>query len=69
MLIPRKQLNVFTLRGFIFRDIRKKQGRNSSNSGYKMQKNMWLERILGHEHLWRGITQIEYSNQKIAKQV
>ena len=35
----------------------------------KMQKNMWLENTLAHEHLWRGITQIEYSNQKIAQQV
>ena len=26
------------LRGFIFRDIYKKQGRSSSNSGYKIQK-------------------------------
>ena len=32
-------LNVFALRGFIFRDIhKKKQGRSSSNSGYKIQK-------------------------------
>ena len=30
---------------------------------------MWLENTLAHEHLWRGITQIEYSNQKIARQV
>ena len=32
------QLNVFALRGFIFRDIDKKQGRSSSNSGYEIQK-------------------------------
>ena len=32
------QLNVFALRGFIFLDIHKKQGRSSSNSGYKIQK-------------------------------
>ena len=32
------QLNVFfALMGFIFRDIHKKQGRNFSNSGYKIQ--------------------------------
>ena len=31
-------LNVFALRRFIFRDIYKKQGRSSSNSGYKIQK-------------------------------
>ena len=30
---------------------------------------MWLENTLAHEHLWRGITQFEYSNQKIAQQV
>ena len=29
---------VFALRGFIFRDIHKKQGRSSSNSGYEIQK-------------------------------
>ena len=29
---------VFALKGFIFRDIHKKQGRSSSNSGYKLQK-------------------------------
>ena len=28
------QLNVFAVRGFIFRDIHKNQGRSSSNSGY-----------------------------------
>ena len=32
------QLNVFGLRGFIFRDIHKKQGRSSSSSGYEIQK-------------------------------
>ena len=32
------QLNVFALRGFIFRDIHKKQGRSSSDSGYEIQK-------------------------------
>ena len=62
------QLNVFALRGFIFRDIHKKQGRSSSNSGYEIQK-MWLEHILAHAHLWRGSTQIEYSSQKMAQQV
>ena len=36
--LPLKQLNVFALRGFIFRDIHKKQGRSSSNSGYEIQK-------------------------------
>ena len=36
--LPLKQLNVFALRGFIFRDIHKKQGRSSSNSGYRIQK-------------------------------
>ena len=32
------QLNVFALRGFIFRDIHKKQGRSSSDSGNEIQK-------------------------------
>ena len=32
------QRNVFTLRGLIFRDIHKKQGKSSNNSGYKIQK-------------------------------
>ena len=32
------QLNVFALRGFIFLDIHKKQGRSSSDSGYEIQK-------------------------------
>ena len=32
------QLNVFALRGFIFRDIHQKQGRSSRNSGYEIQK-------------------------------
>ena len=63
-------INVFALRGFIFRDIhKKKQGRSSSNSGYKIEKIMWLENILAHAHLWRGYTQIEYSSQKMAQQV
>ena len=36
--LPLKQLNVFALRGFIFRDIHKKQRRSSSNSGYRIEK-------------------------------
>ena len=32
-------------------------------------KNMLLEKILAHGHLWRGSTQIEYSSQKMAQQV
>ena len=32
------QLNVFALRGFIVRDIHKKQGRSWSSSGYEIQK-------------------------------
>ena len=32
-------------------------------------KNIWLENILAHAHLWRGSTQIEYSSQKMAQQV
>ena len=57
--------NVFALRGFIFRDIHKKQRRSSSNSGYKIRKKMWLENILSHGC---GSTQIEYLNQKIPQQ-
>ena len=36
--LPLKKLNVFALRGFIFRDIHKNQGRSLSNSGYRIQK-------------------------------
>ena len=36
--LPLKLLNVLALREFIFRDIHKKQGRSSSNSGYRIQK-------------------------------
>ena len=36
--LPLKQLNGFALRGVIFRDIHKNQGRSSSNSGYRIQK-------------------------------
>ena len=32
------QRNVFALRGIMFRDIHKKQGRSSSNSGYEIPK-------------------------------
>ena len=38
------QLNVFGLRGFIFRDIHEKQGRSSSNSGYEIRE--WKANIL-----------------------
>ena len=61
-------LNVFALRGFIFLDIHKKNGRSESNSGHKIQKKR-LESILAHAHLWRGRTQIQYSSQKMALQV
>ena len=63
------QLKVFALRGFIFRDIHKKQERSLSNSGYEIQKNMWLENILPQAHLRLGSTQIEYSSQKMEQQV
>ena len=63
------QLNVFALRGFIFRDIHKKQGRSSSNPGHEIQKKMWLENILAHAHLWCASTQIEYSSQKMVQKV
>ena len=58
------QRNVFALRGFIFHDIHKKQGRSSSNSRYEIQKIMWLENILTHMHLWCRSTQIDYSSEK-----
>ena len=32
--------------------------------GLLKKKNVWLENILAHEHLWRGSTQIEYWSQK-----
>ena len=61
-------LEHFCVKGFIFFDIHRKQGRSSSNSGNKIQKKR-LENILAHAHLWRGSTQIEYSSQKMAQQV
>ena len=61
-------LERFCVKGFIFFDIHRKQGRSSSNSGDKIQKKR-LENILAHAHLWRGSTQIEYSSQKMAQQV
>ena len=47
-------LNVFALSGFIFLNIHKKQGRSSSNSGYKIQKKKgwkiyWSTRTFGAE--------------------
>ena len=38
MLMLSPSLTFFALRGFIFRDIRKIQGRSSSNLGYKIQE-------------------------------
>ena len=38
MLMLSPSLTCFALRGLIFRDIHKIQGRSSSNSGYKIQK-------------------------------
>ena len=35
----------------------------------KIARTPMLENILAHGHLWRGITQIEYSSQKMAQQV
>ena len=62
------QLSVFALTGVIFRDIHKKQGWSSSNSGYEIQKICgW--KIYLHTRTWRGSTQIEYSSQKMAQQV
>ena len=33
--------------------------------GCKIQKNVLLENILAHAHLWQGSAQIEYSSQKM----
>ena len=60
-------LEHFCVKGFIFFDIHRKQGRSSSNSGDKIQKKR-LENILSHAHLWCGSTQIEYLSQKVAQQ-
>ena len=62
------QLNVFALRGFIFRDIHKnKEGVRAIR--VMKYKNMWLENLLAHGHLWRGSTQMEYSSQKMVQKV
>ena len=63
------QLNVFALRGFIFRDIHKKTRKEFEQFRLWNTKNMWLENILAHAHLWRESTQIEYSSQKMAQKV
>ena len=43
------QLNVFALRGFIFRGIHKKQGRSSSNSfGAEVHKSIIQVKRMGH---------------------
>ena len=62
------QLNVFALRGFIFRDIHKKQGRSSSNSGYKIQKNVAGKYTRVRVPLARKYTNRIYLSQKITQQ-
>ena len=57
------QLNVFALRGFIFRDIHKKTRKEFEQFALLNTKNMWLENILAHAHLWCGITQIKSNIQ------
>ena len=59
------QLKVFALSLVIFTK-NKEEVRVIQAMKYK---NMWLENILEHAHLWRGSTQIEYSSQKMAQQV
>ena len=59
------QLNIFALRGFIFRYIYKKTRKEFEQFKLWNSKNMWLEHTLAHAHLWRGSTQIEYSSQKM----
>ena len=61
MLMLSPSLAFFALRGFIFGGIRAIQAIK--------YKNLWLENILAHGHLWHGSTQIEYSSQKMAEQV
>ena len=60
--------NVFALRGFIFRDIHKKQGRSSSNSGYKIQKNVVGKYTRVRVPLARKYTNRIYLSQKITQQ-
>ena len=60
--------NVFALRGFIFRDIHKKQGRSSSNSGYKIQKNVAGKYTRVRVPLARKYTNRIYLSQKITQQ-
>ena len=35
----------------------------------KYKKNMWRKNLPAHPHLWRESTQMEYSSQKMEKQV
>ena len=60
------QLNVFALRGFIFSNIPPKKRKEFERFGLLNTKNVCLENILAHAHLWRGSTQIKYSSQKMA---
>ena len=63
------QLNVFALRGFIFRDIHKKQGRSSSDSGYEIQK-IWDWKIYSRTRTFGA--EVQKSNirvKKLAQQV
>ena len=62
------QLNVFALRGFIFRDIHKKTRKEFEQFALLNTKNMWLENILTHMHLWCRSTQIDYSSEKNGEQ-
>ena len=68
------QLSVFALRVFIFRDIKKKQGRSSSNSGYEIQQicgwNIYLRtRTFGAEvhrlNIWVKRWHNKYENSEL----
>ena len=63
------QLNFFALKGFIFRDIHKIQGRSSSNSGYKIQKIRGWKIYSRTGTFGVGVHKIEYSSQKVVQQV
>ena len=64
------QLNFFALRGFIFRDIHKIQGRSWSNSGSdKIQKIRGWKIYSRTGTFGVGVHKIEYSSQKVVQQV
>ena len=48
----------------MFRDIYKKNKEGVRAIRAMKYKNMWLEHILAHAHLWRGNTQIDIQVKK-----